>query len=131
MFNKNYVKLDNFGNGITIRKKTNSTSGMYLTTVKVAQYRMAYKNIRAKEEPKQETSKKKASQKVCLQKKCSEHFHQCQAYMDNILYLSEETIHTTLIYLSYKTLMKYFYISEVIWATPPFPHTKNKDNSRN
>ena len=54
---KKKVILSNYDNDITTRKNHNSTSGIYLTAVKVAQCRMIAENRREKEEAKKETTK--------------------------------------------------------------------------
>ena len=59
---KRKVKLEN--EDVNTRRKPNSTSGIYLTAVKVAQCRLVAKNRRDTEEAKKTTKKKTATRKV-------------------------------------------------------------------
>ena len=61
---KRKVKLEN--EDANTRRKPNSTSEIYLTAVKVAQYRQVAKNRRDMEEAKKITEKKTATRKVHL-----------------------------------------------------------------
>ena len=56
------------------RRNPDSTSGIYLTAVKVAQYIKVAENRREKKEAKNITSKKTATRKIHLQLKRSEAF---------------------------------------------------------
>ena len=69
------VKLEN--EDANTRRNPDSTSGIYLTAVKVAQCRQVAKNRREKEEAKKVTAKKTATRKVHLQLKRSGAFDRC------------------------------------------------------
>ena len=56
------------------RNNPNSTSGIYLTASKVAQYRQVAANRREIDEAKKITAKKTATRKILLQLKRSEDF---------------------------------------------------------
>ena len=75
ILNKKKVKLAD--EDTTTRGHPNSTSGIYLTTVKVIQFRQLANNRREKEEAKKVTSKQIATRKVHLQLKRSEAFNRC------------------------------------------------------
>ena len=64
-------------NDETSMRKPDSSTGIYLTADKVAQYRLVGDNTRENEEAKNETSKKTATRKLHLQQKISEAFHKC------------------------------------------------------
>ena len=69
---KRKVKLTN--EDANIRSNPNSTSGIYLNAVKVAQCRQVAENRREKEEAKKVTAQKTATGKVHLQLKISKSF---------------------------------------------------------
>ena len=69
------VKLTN--EDANIRRNPNSTSGIYLNAVKVAQFRQVDANRREKEEAKKVSSKKTATRKVHLKLKRCEDFYSC------------------------------------------------------
>ena len=75
ILNKRKVKLEN--EEANTRRNPNSTSGIYLTAVKVAQCRQVAKNRRETEEAKKITAKKTATRKVHLQLKRYEAFDMC------------------------------------------------------
>ena len=79
---KKKVKLEN--EETTTRRNPDSTSVIYLTAVKVAQYIQVDGNRREKEETKKVTAKKTPTRKVYLQLKQSEAFDRCIKSM-NIL----------------------------------------------
>ena len=66
------------------RMNPDLTSVIYLTTVKVAQYREVDENRIEKEEAKKVTAKKKATRKVHLHFKQSEAFDRCINSTNNI-----------------------------------------------
>ena len=78
----NKVKLEN--EDTATRSKPDSISGIYLTDVKLAQYRQVDKNRREKEEAKKVTAKKISTRKVHLQLKRSEVFDRCIKYMNSL-----------------------------------------------
>ena len=76
------VKLVN--KDTTTRRNPDLTSGVYLTAVKVAQYRQVDENRREKEEAKKETAKKTATRKVHLQLKQYEALDRCINSMNSL-----------------------------------------------
>ena len=80
--NQRKVKLAN--EDTTTRRKPDSTSGIYLTTIKVSQCRQGAENRRKKEEAKKVTEKKAYTRKVHIQLKRPEDFYTCINYMDSL-----------------------------------------------
>ena len=80
----NKVKLEN--EDTATRSKPDSISGIYLTDVKLAQYRQVDKNRREKEEAKKVTAKKTSTRKVYLRLKRSEAFDRCISSMKNLYF---------------------------------------------
>ena len=68
----------------TTRRNTDSSSVMYLTAVKVAQYRQVAENRIEKEEGKKVTVKNKDKRKVHLQLKIYEAFERCIKSMNSL-----------------------------------------------
>ena len=66
------------------RSNPNSTSGIYLTAAKVAQYRQVAVNRRDMDEAKKITAKKTATRKILLQLKRSEDFDMCINSMNSL-----------------------------------------------
>ena len=66
------------------RINLNSTSGIYLTAAKAAQYRQVAANRREMDEAKNITAKKTATRKVLLQVKRSEAFDMCINSMSSL-----------------------------------------------
>ena len=66
------------------RRNLNSTSGIYLTSAKVAQCRQVAANRRAVDEAKKITAKKTATIKIHLQLKISEDFDMCINSMNSL-----------------------------------------------
>ena len=79
---KRKVKLAN--EDANTRRNPNSTSGIYLTAVKVAQCRQVAANRREMEEAKNITAKKTSTRKVHLQLKRSEAFDRCINSMNSL-----------------------------------------------
>ena len=75
MLQEKKVKLEN--DDANTRRNPNSTSGIYLTTAKVAQCRQVATNKRAMDEAKKITAKKTATRKIHLQIKRYEAFDMC------------------------------------------------------
>ena len=82
ILNKRKVKLEN--KDASTRRDHNSTSGIYLTAVKVAQCRQVDANRREMEEAKKITAKKTATRKIHLQLKRSEAFDMCIKSMNSL-----------------------------------------------
>ena len=74
------VRFDNY---VNTRKNPYSSSGIYLATAKVAQYRLVADNSREKEE-KNETANNTAAWKLCIQQKWSQAFKKYQDSMKSI-----------------------------------------------
>ena len=79
---KKKVKLANEDSNT--RRNPDSTSGIYLTAVKVAQYRQVAANRREMEDAKKITAKKTSTRKVHLQIKISEDFDRCINSMNSL-----------------------------------------------
>ena len=75
IINNENLKLED--ENANTRRKANSTSVIYLTAVKVAQYRQVAANRREMEGAKNITAKKTATRKVLLQLKIYEYFDIC------------------------------------------------------
>ena len=82
ILNQKKVKLEN--EDTTSRRNTASTLGIYLTDVKVKQFRKMDENRREKEEAKKVTAKKTATVKVHRQLKRYEAFDRCINSMDSL-----------------------------------------------
>ena len=82
ILNQNNVKLVN--EDTTYRRNPDLTSGIYLTTVKLAQCRHVADNRRENEETKNLTAKKTSIRKVHLKLKISEAFDRCINSMNSI-----------------------------------------------
>ena len=99
------ARLENYVSNMTTRMNSDSTSGIYLTAVKVSQWIMADENKRKNDETKKETGNKTAARKACLQQKRYKTF---QKYQDCLYSLSpspyEETMLIALVTLSSTTL---------------------------
>ena len=82
IFQKNKARLEN---DVATRKNPNSNLVIYLTTAKVAQFRLVAQNKRKKEEAKKVTANKTAAQNLCLQNNISEDFHKYKDSMYSLL----------------------------------------------
>ena len=106
--NKKEVQLAN--EDTTTRRNPDSTSGIYLTNVKVAQCRQVFDNRIEKEEAKKVTANKTSKRKVHLQLKISEDFH---LWINSMNILSSSTTYEKrfiqLIQQSYNTI-KYVFV---------------------
>ena len=76
------IKLEN--EDANNRRNPNSTSGIYLTTAKVAQFRQVAANRREMDEAKKITAKMTATIKIHLQLKRSEAFDMCIKSMNSM-----------------------------------------------
>ena len=76
------VKLEN-EDSVTSRNP-DSTPGIYLTAVKLAQFRQVAKNRREKEEAKNVTAKRTTTRKVHLQLKISKACDRCIEFMNSL-----------------------------------------------
>ena len=107
------------------RRNPDSTLGIYLTAVKVAQCRQVAENRREKEEAKKETANNTSTKKVHLQLKRSEAFDRCIKSINSlsssttyeerciqIIQQSSNTIKDSFVYIGVK--LKNFLIREGI-----------------
>ena len=93
-------------NDETSMRNPDSSSGIYLTTDKVAQFRLVAGNRREKEEAKKETAKKTFTQKLNLQQMRCEAFQKFQDSMNSLSSsTTEELMFINLINLS-STIIK-------------------------
>ena len=99
IINHNKVKLEN--ENANTRRNPDSTSGIYLTAVKVAQCRHVAENRRDREEAKKITTKKTVTRKVHLQLKISEDFDRCIKSINSLF--SNSTDEETFIQLIQKS----------------------------